>query len=115
HDAERGRRIIRPTISPKSRFVTSVLACEESTMLKPDVLAILCCPEDHSALSPASELLVAEINDAIRRGQVRNRAGRLLDHTLDGGLAKASGDLMYPIIDGIPVLVREEAIPIRSR
>lgn len=83
-------------------------------MLQPEVLAILCCPEDHSALTPASKSLVAEINNAIRRGQLRNRAGRLIEQTLDGGLTRASGDVIYPIIDGIPVLVREEAIPIKS-
>jgi uncharacterized protein YbaR (Trm112 family) len=31
---------------------------------------------------------------------------------LDGGLLKASGDVIYPIVDGIPVLVRDEAIPL---
>lgn len=81
-------------------------------MLKPEALAILCCPDDRSALTPASESLVAEINRAIRRGELRNRAGRLIENTFGGALARAGGDLIYPIIDGIPVLVREEAIPV---
>ncbi len=79
-------------------------------MLQPEALAILCCPEDHSALTPASESLISEINRAIRRGELRNRAGRLIENTFGGALARAGGDLIYPIIDGIPVLVREEAI-----
>lgn len=90
--------------------MTAVLASKEGTVLQSELLAILCCPEDHSALTPASESLVADLNHAIRRGQLRNRAGRLIERALDGGLAKASGDLIYPIVDGIPVLVREEAI-----
>ena len=83
-------------------------------MLQAEVLAILRCPEDHSALTPAGESLVAAINNAIRRGQLRNRAGRIVEHTLDGALAKASGDSIYPIIDGIPVLVRDEAITLHQ-
>lgn len=80
--------------------------------MRREVLAILCCPEDHCVLKPASELLISETNNAIRRGQLRNRAGRLVERTLDGGLANASGSLIYPIFEGIPVLVREEAIPL---
>jgi len=81
-------------------------------MLKPEVLAMLRCPADQSPLALASELLVGEVNRAIDRRQVRNRAGRVLEQRLDGGLVTAAGGVMYPIIDGIPVLVRDEAIEI---
>jgi len=79
-------------------------------MLKPEVLAMLRCPQEQSPLAVASESLVEEVNQAIRSRQVRNRAGRLLEQQLDGGLVTRRGDLMYPMIDGIPVLVRDEAI-----
>ena len=81
-------------------------------MLRPEVLATLCCPDDGSALTLASDPLIAEINTVIRGGQLRNRAGRILEQLLDGGLTTAIGDVMYPIIDGIPVLVRDEGIPL---
>ena len=81
-------------------------------MLRPEVLATLCCPDDRSALTLASDPLIAEINTVIRGGRLRNRAGRILEQPLDGGLTNATGDMMYPIIDGIPVLVRDEAIPL---
>jgi uncharacterized protein YbaR (Trm112 family) len=81
-------------------------------MLRPEVLATLCCPDDRSALTLVSDPLIAEINTAIRGGRVRNRAGRILEQPLDGGLTNAIGDVVYPIIDGIPVLVRDEAIPL---
>ena len=32
--------------------------------------------------------------------------------SIDGGLMRARGDLLYPIIDGIPMLLRDEAIEI---
>ena len=79
-------------------------------MLRGEILATLCCPEDRSALSPASESLITEINTVIRRGRLRNRAGQIVEHRIDGGLTRAGGDVMYPIIEGIPVLVRDEAI-----
>jgi uncharacterized protein YbaR (Trm112 family) len=81
-------------------------------MLRPEVLATLCCPEDRSALSLASELLITEINTIIRRGRLRNQAGQVVEHRIEGGLTRAGGDLMYPILQGIPVLVRDEAIPL---
>jgi uncharacterized protein YbaR (Trm112 family) len=81
-------------------------------MLRPEVLATLCCPDDRSALALASDLLIREINTVIRSGRLRNRAGRVLSQHLDGGLTTAVGDVIYPIIDDIPVLVREEAIPL---
>ena len=81
-------------------------------MLRPEILATLCCPEDHSTLALASDALIREINTVIRGGRLRNRGGQILEQSLDGGLTRADGELMYPIIEGIPVLVRDEAIPL---
>ena len=81
-------------------------------MLRHDILATLCCPEDRLALSPASTKLITEINNAIRSGQLQNRAGQIVEHLIDGGLTRADGKFLYPILEGIPVLVRDEAIPL---
>lgn len=81
-------------------------------MLRREILATLCCPEDHSSLALASDSLIREINTVIRRGRLRNRAGQVVEHLLDGGLTRAKGDVLYPILDGIPVLVKDEAIPL---
>jgi uncharacterized protein YbaR (Trm112 family) len=89
-----------------------VLAGEDRLMLRPEILATLCCPEDHSSLAVASDALIREINTAIRGGRLRNRGGQVVEHTLDGGLTRAKGDMLYPILHGIPVLVSDEAIPL---
>ena len=81
-------------------------------MLRPEVLATLCCPEDRSALTQAEDSLIREINTVIRGGLLRNRGGQVVEHRLDGGLLRTKGDVIYPIIEGIPVLVRDEAIPL---
>ena len=81
-------------------------------MLSGEILATLCCPEDRSALSLARESLITEINTVIRSGRLRNREGQIVEHLIDGGLTRADGTVTYPVIQGIPVLVREEAIPL---
>jgi len=83
-------------------------------MTESDLLSMLRCPDDRSQLRLADNALIARINDAIRAGRLRNEAGRELDETIDGGLIRAHGDLLYPILDGIPVLLRDEAIEITN-
>ena len=63
-------------------------------MIDPDLLALLRCPETHQplALAPADVLA---------------RAG------LDAGLLREDGAVLYPIRDGIAVLLAEEAIRLR--
>ncbi len=75
-----------------------------------DLLAILRCPEDQSRLSPASSDMVQQINARIREGRLVNRSGKRLDELIDGGLVRADGAVLYPIIDDIPVLLRDDAI-----
>jgi uncharacterized protein YbaR (Trm112 family) len=81
-------------------------------MLDDKILAILRCPNDCSTLRPAEASLVARLNAAVRAGRLRNQAGRLLEHSIDGGLIRAGGDLLYPIVDEIPVMLFDEAIPL---
>ncbi len=72
-------------------------------MLRSEILATLCCPEDHSALAPANESLIKEINTAIRRGKLRNQGGQAIEQPLEAGLVRAAGDVLYPILDDIPI------------
>ena len=79
-------------------------------MLSPELLAMLCCPEDHSTLAAADADLLARLNGAIAAGGLKTRGGQRVEKTLDGALIRADGRLIYPIIDQIPVLLVEEAI-----
>ena len=79
-------------------------------MLPTKLLAFLRCPEDGSELKPAGEELIQQINSAIRSGRLTNRAGQTLEVAIDGGLIRASGDLLYPVVRNIPLLLRDEAI-----
>jgi uncharacterized protein YbaR (Trm112 family) len=79
-------------------------------MSREDLITILRCPEDRSALASADVALVSRLNKMIRDGRLRNRGGRRLEKPLDGGYVRAGGDLLYPVVDHIPVLLRDEAI-----
>ena len=77
-----------------------------------ELIDILRCPENRAALVPADEALIAELNARIRSGALRNWAGSHVAQSIDGGLIRADGDLLYPIVEQIPVLLRDEAIPL---
>ncbi len=79
-------------------------------MFKQELLDILCCPETHDGLSIASAELVAEINQKIAAGQLKNRAGELVKEPIDGGLLRADGKLLYVIRQEIPVLLIDQAV-----
>lgn len=76
------------------------------------LLEILRCPDDHSMLSPAEPELVSRLNEAIRAGQLRNQSGQRVGRMLEGGLVRQAGDLLYPIVDQIPIMLHDEAIPL---
>jgi uncharacterized protein YbaR (Trm112 family) len=74
------------------------------------LLLYLRCPEDGSELKFATERLVRNVNAAIRASRITNAAGRVLHESIDAGLIRARSDLLYPILHGIPLLLRDEAI-----
>jgi uncharacterized protein YbaR (Trm112 family) len=80
--------------------------------LHESTLAMLRCPHDRSPLQVAEPALVLRLNAAIAAQRLRNHAGQLVKRSLDGGLVRAAGDLVYPIVDQIPVMLYDEAIPV---
>ncbi len=78
------------------------------------MLDILVCPDNKTPLSPADEQLLARLNRAISAGQIENRGGHPVDEPLQDGLVRQDKTLLYPIIDEIPVLLTDEAIPLEQ-
>ena len=83
-------------------------------MLAPDFLKILRCPDDRSTLAEADAETLAALNRAVAEGRLRNRGGEVVQRRLDGGLVRSDGVYLYPIIDGIPVLIVDEGIAMAS-
>jgi uncharacterized protein YbaR (Trm112 family) len=83
-------------------------------MIADHLIEILRCPQDRSELHLAGPELVARLNRAVAAGQLKNMAGETFEKPLDGGLIRAANDLLYPIIDEIPVMLPDEAIDLRT-
>jgi len=69
--------------------------------ISPELLAVLRCPQSGQPLAIASDEVLETLN--------RDRAD---DPPLEGGLLREDGTLLYPIIDGFPILLIEQAIDI---
>lgn len=73
------------------------------------LLAILCCPVTYKGLSLARPDLLRKVNAAAGAGKIVNREGTPVDG-FEEALVTDDGKLLYPVRDGIPVLLEAEAI-----
>lgn len=78
------------------------------------LLSMLCCPVTHKGLSLARRDLLQSINRAIGSGELVNRAGAQLAEPLSEALVTDDGKTLYPIDDGIPVLIEGEAVALEQ-
>jgi len=74
------------------------------------LLNILCCPVSHKSLQPARADLLASVNAAIDARRLTNHDGATLDTALTEALVTADGKRLYPVDDGIPVLLEGESV-----
>ena len=56
--------------------------------------------------------LLAQVNAAIEKGGFQNVGGADVTQTLEAGLVREDGTIVYPVRDGIPVLLVEEGLAI---
>ena len=83
-------------------------------MIDKELLDILACPENKTPVNLADEALVEEINRRIEKGELRNRGGKPVEKKIDGGLVREDGAYLYPIEDDIPIMLIDEAIPLKD-
>ena len=76
------------------------------------LLAILCCPVSHKGLVLARGDLMKLVNGAIADGKLKNRDGVVLENALDQALVTEDGKFLYPVNDGIPVLLESESVAV---
>ena len=74
------------------------------------LLTILRCPISHKGLSVLKSDKLADINAAISSGAVVNHDGVTLSAALTEALVTDDGKRIYPVDDGIPVLLEAESI-----
>lgn len=83
------------------------------TTLSEELLEILVCPETKQALRLAPQELIAKLAAEQRAGTLRNRGGEVLPRPVEAGLVREDGRVLYPIDDGIPVMLIEESIELK--
>ena len=83
-------------------------------MISQDFVAMLRCPESRQTLELASATLVERLNKAIQDGKLRNVGGQTVERRLDGALQRSDGQVAYPIIDDIPILLMDDGIPLEQ-
>ncbi len=83
-------------------------------MIEPGFLRLLVCPSTREPLREATATELAGVNAAIQQGGVHNRGGAAVAEAVAAGLVPKSGGVLYPIQDGIPILLSGEAISLRA-
>jgi uncharacterized protein YbaR (Trm112 family) len=78
--------------------------------VSPELLEILVCPETKQPVALAPAPLIASLNEKIRAGTLRNRSGQPVTQELREGLLREDQRVLYPVDDGIPVMLVEESI-----
>ena len=73
--------------------------------------SILVCPgENGRRLKMADPVLVESVNRLISSGRVRNRTGTVVSQDLEDALVTEDEKVLFPVCNGIPVLVSDDAI-----
>lgn len=75
-----------------------------------DLLSILICPKTKKPLRMATAAELQRVNDVIRTGGAKNAGGAEVKETLEEGLVPEGESMVYPIQQGIPILLIQEAI-----
>jgi uncharacterized protein YbaR (Trm112 family) len=79
-------------------------------MIDKKLLEILACPKTHQSLRLAEAEELDALNEAVAAEQARTVDGETVSDPLEAGLVREDGKLLYPIRDGIPVLLVDEGI-----
>lgn len=80
--------------------------------IDPELLSLLACPDSRQPLAEAGADVLEKVNGAIQAGGFKNKGGADVEQVLEAGLVREDGSIVYPVRDGIPVLLVEEGLAV---
>lgn len=90
----------------------AAMAVMKERMITDEFLALLRCPQTMQTLLRASAEQLAQVEAARAAGILLDRAGKPVRESVSAGLVREDGTLLFPIRNGIPVLLLDEALPL---
>lgn len=75
------------------------------------LLEILCCPVTKIPVKMLPKPKLSALNDRIAKGEVKRVSGDVVETPLSEALVTENNTTIYPIDDGIPVMLEDEGIP----
>lgn len=76
------------------------------------LLEILVCPETKERVRLADGDTLGKLNDLVKKGRLKNRAGDPIKERMEAALVRDDGRFAYPVRDDIPVMLVDEGIPL---
>ncbi len=74
------------------------------------LLEILCCPVSRTPLTRLEASRLERLNREIEAGKALFVGGESVKHPLDEALVTEDGKVIYPVNEGIPVLLEDRGI-----
>lgn len=78
--------------------------------IEPKHLATLRCPVSKRPIDLLRASSLDRLNQKIQASEIKDNNGRTLSTPLEQALITDTGTVIYPIVDGVPVLIEADGI-----